>query len=97
MYSINFSKTGSPEVLKYEKLTLSEPKDDEVLMPTLNYIASANATRYIGAIPHFVDSETTNLGVDVEKLTNYLKTNSKLVNGECININTGRRISSMPR
>ena len=32
MYSINFSKTGGPEVLKYEKLSLSEPKDNEVLM-----------------------------------------------------------------
>ena len=32
MYSINFSKTGGPEVLKYEKLSLSEPKDDEVLV-----------------------------------------------------------------
>ena len=32
MYSINFSKTGSPEVLKYEKLSLSEPKDNEVLI-----------------------------------------------------------------
>ena len=32
MYSINFSKTGGPEVLKYEKLTLSEPKENEVLI-----------------------------------------------------------------
>ncbi|RPG03439.1 MAG: quinone oxidoreductase [Pelagibacteraceae bacterium TMED246] len=32
MYSINFSKTGGPEVLKYEKLSISEPKDNEVLI-----------------------------------------------------------------
>ena len=31
MYSINFLKTGGPEVLKYEKLSISEPKENEVL------------------------------------------------------------------
>ena len=32
MHSINFSKTGGPEVLKYEKLSISEPKESEVLI-----------------------------------------------------------------
>ena len=32
MYSINFSKTGGPEGLKYEKLSISEPKENEVLI-----------------------------------------------------------------
>ena len=32
MYSVNFSKTGGPEVLKYEKLSISEPKENEVLI-----------------------------------------------------------------
>ena len=32
MYSINFSKTEGPEVLKYEKLSISEPKENEVLI-----------------------------------------------------------------
>jgi len=32
MYSINFSKTGGPEVLKHEKLSLSGPKENEVLI-----------------------------------------------------------------
>ena len=32
MHSINFSKTGGPEVLKYEKLSISEPKENEVLI-----------------------------------------------------------------
>ena len=32
MYSINFSKTGGPEVLKYEKLSISGPKENEVLI-----------------------------------------------------------------
>ena len=70
-------------------------ENDEILVPALTFVASANAIKYCKAIPHFVDSETTNLGVDVKKLTKYLKKNSKLVNGECININTGRRISAI--
>ena len=37
-------------------------------MPSLNYIASANACLYIGATPHFVDVETKTLGIDVQKL-----------------------------
>ena len=32
MHSINFSKTGGPEVLKYEKLSFAEPKENEVLI-----------------------------------------------------------------
>ena len=31
--------------------------DDEVLVPALTFIATANAVNYCGAIPHFVDSE----------------------------------------
>ncbi len=31
--------------------------DDEVLMPALTFIATANAVSYCGAIPHFIDSE----------------------------------------
>ena len=42
-------------------------------MPSLNYIASANACLYIGATPHFVDVETKTLGIDVQKLDIYLK------------------------
>jgi len=32
MYYINFSETGGPEVLKYEKLSVTEPKENEVLI-----------------------------------------------------------------
>ncbi len=37
-------------------LTLGIEKNDEVIVPTLTYIASANAVKYIGAKPVFVDS-----------------------------------------
>ena len=31
--------------------------DDEVLLPALTFVATANAVTYCNAVPHFVDSE----------------------------------------
>ena len=58
---------------------------EEVLIPALNYIASTNATLYCGGIPHFVDINKQDLGIDVEKLEEYLKKNTKLVKNKLIN------------
>ncbi|MEZ6119223.1 MAG: aminotransferase class I/II-fold pyridoxal phosphate-dependent enzyme [Pirellulaceae bacterium] len=50
---------------------------DEVIVPTLTYIASVNAIRYCGATPVFVDAEFPYLGIspaDVErKITSQTK------------------------
>ena len=40
----------------------------EVLLPSLNFVASANAIEYCGAVPHFIDSDRKTLGVNPEKL-----------------------------
>lgn len=47
--------------------TLNLGPDDEVIMPTLTYVATANAIRYTGAKPVFVDSEyqTWNINPDL--------------------------------
>ena len=47
--------------------------NDEVLMPSLNFVASANAVKYCKAIPHFVEVDEQTLGVDSIKLDKYLK------------------------
>ena len=73
-------------------IALGLKKNQEVLLPTLNYIASANATRYLNAIPHFIDSEEKTLGVDAKKLERYLEKKTKMVNKNCINKNTGNII-----
>jgi dTDP-4-amino-4,6-dideoxygalactose transaminase len=42
---------------------------DEVLCPTLTFVATANAIRYVGATPVFCESQSaTNLNVDLEDL-----------------------------
>jgi len=68
---------------------------DEVLVPALTFIATANAVAYCGAIPHFIDSEERTLGIDPAKLLEYLAVNTKMQEGQCINIWTGRRIKAV--
>jgi len=68
---------------------------DEVLMPALTFIASANAVIYCGATPHFVDSEESSLGMDPSALREYLSTITVVQGGCCINRNTGRVIRAM--
>ncbi len=61
---------------------------DEVLLPALTFIATANAVSYAGAVPHFVDSETVSLGVDAAKLETHLAESAELVDGVCVNRRT---------
>jgi perosamine synthetase len=70
-------------------------QNDEVLVPALTFIATANAISYIGAVPHFVDSDLSTLGVDPSKLADYLQDITEVRNGECYNKSTGRRIKAI--
>ena len=70
-------------------------KDDEVLIPALSFIATANAVSYLGAVPHFVDISYTSLGIDPESLEAYLKDTLELKNGDAYNRRTGRRIKAV--
>jgi perosamine synthetase len=69
--------------------------NDEVLIPALTFVATANAVTYCNAIPHFVDSERQTLGIDALKLREYLQENSSQRSGFCINNNTGRVIRAL--
>ena len=69
--------------------------DDEVLMPSLTFIATANAVSYCGAIPHFIDVHEETLGVDPFKLDAYLNAISEVRNGELFNKQTNRRIKAL--
>ena len=66
-------------------------RDTEVLVPALNYIASANAVVQLGGTPHFVDVEEQTLGPDVEKLDSYLSSKCKVINGFCYNKETKKK------
>ena len=69
--------------------------EDEVLVPALTFVATANAVTYCNAVPHFVDSEETTLGIDASKLSHYLKVNTRQDSGNCVNKKTGRIIKAI--
>jgi perosamine synthetase len=68
---------------------------DEVLMPALTFIATANAASYAGAVPHFIDSEAVSLGVDAPALEQHLRDRAHLVGGVCVNRRTGAPIRAL--
>jgi len=68
---------------------------DEVLIPALTFVATANAVTYCAATPHFVDSEVRTLGVDVAKLRDYLTSHTEQCAGQCVNRDTGRVIRAL--
>lgn len=69
--------------------------DDEVLIPALTFVATANAVVYCGATPHFVDSSMPTMGVDAVKLRAYLAGHTEQRAGQCINRATGRVIRAI--
>lgn len=68
---------------------------DEVIAPTLTFVATANSIVYCGAIPHFADSSPETLGIDPERLDNHLRSVASFAHGICINRNTGRPIRAI--
>ena len=65
-------------------------KNEEVFLPSLTFVATANAIKHAGAIPHFVDVEENNLGICPEKLENYIKKRIIKKNGKLFNPKTNR-------
>ena len=68
---------------------------DEVLMPTLTFIASANAVRYVGATPVFVDCEPCYLQIDPEKLSQFIERSCVRRDGLLVNTTTGRTVKAI--
>jgi len=69
--------------------------DEEVLIPALTFVATANAVSYCGAVPHIIDSEERTLGVDPVALRDYLADITELRAGQCVNRYTGRVIRAL--
>ncbi len=68
---------------------------DEVLLPALTFIGSANSVVYSGAVPHFVDCETETLGIDPQHLNDYLTDITEQRGNTCYNRNTGRPVRAL--
>ena len=72
---------------------LGVKRDDEVLIPSLSFVATANAVVHAGAIPHFLDVDKETLGINTTLLEDYLSEIAILKNSFLFNKKTGRRIS----
>lgn len=76
-------------------LAIGIEADDEVLVPSLTFVATANAISYCGAVPHFVDACPQTLGVDPAALNDYLSDSATTGESGPTNRATGRRIKAL--
>ena len=68
---------------------------DEVLLPPLSFVATANAVAHLGAVPHFVDVELNTLGLCPAALSARLEAVAERRAGSLVNRETGRRIAAV--
>lgn len=68
---------------------------DEVLVPAMSFVATANAVSHCGAFPHFVDSDERTLGLSVPALEAHLAEVAEMRHGVAFNRHTGRRLSAV--
>ena len=69
--------------------------DDEVILPALTFIAPANAVRYAGAWPVFIDVEPNYWQLDAEKVLDFLAQECQWTNGKLVNKTTQRRVRAI--
>jgi perosamine synthetase len=69
--------------------------DDEVLLPTLTFIAPANAVRYCGAWPVFIDVDWTTWQLDVGLVDCFLRENCRANRGRLVNRRSGRPVTAI--
>lgn len=68
--------------------------NDEVLVPTLTFIAAVNPVKYVGAEPVFMDCDDT-LCMDMDKVERFCETECEMTDDGLVNRKTGRHVSAM--
>jgi perosamine synthetase len=81
--------------LKIALILAGVKEGDEVLVPALTFVATANAASYIGAQPHFIDSAYDTLGVCPRRMRSHLEHAAVVRGGKTWNRTTGRRIAAV--
>lgn len=69
-------------------------RENEVIVPTLTFIAAVNPVKYIGAEPIFMDCDDS-LTMDPNKLLEFCKTECSLIDGKLINNKTKKHIKAI--
>lgn len=69
--------------------------DDEVLVSALTFISPANAIRYVGAWPVFLDAEPEYWQMDPAKVADFLEKECRWSEGRLLHRTTGRRVKAI--
>jgi perosamine synthetase len=69
--------------------------DDEVVVSTLTFVSPANAIRYAGAWPVFIDAEPNFFQMDPNVLSDFFNNECTWSNGELRNNKSGRKVSAI--
>lgn len=75
-------------------IALGVKPGDEIIVPTLTFIASVNPIKYVGASPIFMDCDDT-LNIDPIKLEQFLENECSFEDGALINNKTGKTIKGI--
>jgi perosamine synthetase len=68
---------------------------DEVLVPALTFVATANAVRYCGGAPVFMDVEPATWQIDPAKVAEFLARECEVRDGRTVNRATGRAVKAL--
>jgi dTDP-4-amino-4,6-dideoxygalactose transaminase len=75
--------------------TLGVSRDDLVILPSLTFIASANAISHCGATPWLFDVSPESWALDPGLLDRTLREETTLRDGKCLHRATGRRVAAI--
>ena len=87
--------TNGTTALHLALVALGVKPGNEVLVPAMSFIATANAVVHAGAVPHFVDVSGQTWGLDSQQLATYLRGIAVTRDGSLVNRETGRTISAV--
>lgn len=88
-YAIPLSNGSA--ALHVSLMVLGLQPDEEVIVPSLTFIATANVVKYCGAYPVFMDVDDT-LCIDVEKTIDFIEKECSWTDGFLINKSTNRKV-----
>ena len=70
-------------------------RGDEVIVPSLTFVATANAVTHLGASPYFCDSDISSIGYDENLLKELMRKKFEISCGQCRNKKTGKKLGAI--
>lgn len=90
-----FATNTGTAALHLALLASGVSRQDEVIVPALTFIGTANAVSYCGAKPNFIDISSNNLTLCPERLDDFLRNGTTFTGGKIRNKINSRPISAV--